>query len=74
MSMDNIYQSKLQTLRQFVGDNPAFTMGGMRSYIFNEEYNCLKSSGAIQRIGKKILVNPDKFYDWVATNPSVKGA
>lgn len=64
---------QLMTIRQFVSANPAFTLGGIRNYIFFEEVNGLKTSGAIQRIGKKILINVDKFFDWVATCPSTTG-
>ncbi|MBR6010482.1 MAG: hypothetical protein IKP35_03675 [Alphaproteobacteria bacterium] len=65
--------NNILTLRQFVAANPAFTMGGMRSYVFYEEYNGLKASGAIMRIGRKILIDANKFLAWVATNPSIKG-
>jgi len=55
----------LKTLRQFVAEYPAFTMGGMRSYIFFEEENGLKASGAIRRINRKILINVSNFFRWV---------
>jgi len=64
---------ELQTPRQFVNANPAFTMGGLRNYIFYEEINGLKASGAIKRIGRKILIDPNLFYSWVATNPQPTG-
>lgn len=62
-----------QTPRQFVAANPAFTMGGLRSYIFYEDLNGLKASGAIKRIGRKILIDPERFNSWVATNPQPTG-
>ncbi len=65
--------SYLQTPRQFVAANPAFTMGGLRSYIFYEDLNGLKASGAIKRIGRKILIDPERFNSWVATNPQPTG-
>lgn len=43
---------QFKTVKQFVAENPAFTIGGMRNYIFLEEVNGLKSSGAIKRIGR----------------------
>jgi hypothetical protein len=43
----------------------AFTTGGLRALIFNEENNGLKESGAILRIGRKVLINEDKFFGWV---------
>lgn len=65
--------SQFMTLKQFVENNPAFTIGGMRNYIFYEEFNGLKASGAIQRIGRKILINIEKFFKWVSTNPEAMG-
>ncbi|MDL2296062.1 hypothetical protein LJC18_04640 [Lachnospiraceae bacterium OttesenSCG-928-E19] len=55
----------LKTVHQFIAENPAFTLGGIRAYIFNEERNGLKTSGAIKRIGRKILIDVEKFFDWV---------
>lgn len=64
---------KFMNLHQFVTNNPAFTLGGMRNYIFYEGVNGLKSSGAIKRIGRKILIDPDRFFEWVSTNPAAVG-
>ena len=63
----------LMTPRQFIAANPAFTMGGLRNYIFYEDINGLKASGAIQRIGRKILIDPTRFHAWVASNPQPTG-
>jgi hypothetical protein len=37
----------------------------LRHQIFNEEKNGLKESGAIIRLGKKILVDEVKFFAWI---------
>lgn len=55
----------LKSVKLFILDNPSFTHGGIRSMIFNEETNGLKDSGAILRVGRKILINEHKFYDWI---------
>ena len=59
---------KLQTVPQFSEDNPAFSEGGLRWWIFNEDKNGLKESGAIIRIGtgkrKKVLIDPERFFRW----------
>ena len=57
----------IKTVNQFIEQNPAFTHGGLRSLIFNEHQNGLASSGAIIRIGRKVLINENKFFDWVGT-------
>ena len=61
------------TVQQFTKKHPAFAVGGLRSLIFNEHTNGLAKSGAIIRIGRKVLINQDKFFGWVeAQNGSVQ--
>jgi len=60
MSLQN-----LLTVYQFVEKYPAFKIGGVRSLIFNEHKNGLAKSGAIVRVGRKVLLNEPKFFDWV---------
>jgi hypothetical protein len=55
------------TIPQFIKKHPAFTAGGLRSLIFNEHSNGLAKSGAIVRIGRKILIRESKFFAWVET-------
>ena len=53
------------TVNQFTAKHTAFNIGGMRSLIFNEHQNGLAKSGAIVRIGRKVLVREDLFFSWV---------
>jgi len=53
------------TVNQFTEKHPAFTTGGLRSLIFNEHSNGLAESGAIVRIGRKVLISEEKFFIWV---------
>ena len=53
------------TVQQFTQKHKAFTLGGLRSLIFNENTNNLAKSGAIVRIGRKVLIDEAKFFDWV---------
>jgi hypothetical protein len=55
----------LFTVSQFAKKHPAFTVGGLRSLIFNEDTNGLAESGAIVRIGRKVLIDGGKFFAWV---------
>ena len=57
----------LSTVNQFTAKQPAFTTGGIRSLIFNENSNGLAKSGAIIRIGRKVLIDNEKFFAWVAS-------
>lgn len=52
-------------VQQLVQRQPAFTVGGVRAWIFNEETNGLKESGAIIRIGKKLVIDEAKFIEWI---------
>ena len=54
-----------KTVKQFSQDNPAFSEGGVRWQIFNENTNGLKESGAIVRMGRKVLIDEDKFHEWL---------
>ncbi|MDD4914831.1 MAG: hypothetical protein PHW13_07315 [Methylococcales bacterium] len=55
----------LFTVNQFTDKHQAFTNGGVRSLIFNERKNGLAKSGAIVRIGRKVLIDEIKFFAWV---------
>ncbi|MFI3136861.1 MAG: hypothetical protein QX197_08790 [Methylococcaceae bacterium] len=53
------------TVQQFTAKHAAFNTGGLRSLIFNEHQNGLAKSGAIVRIGRKVLIDEAKFFAWV---------
>ncbi|WNB76775.1 hypothetical protein [Methylomonas koyamae] len=62
------------TVNQFCDKYPAFTRGGVRALVFNENSNGLAASGAIVRIGRKVLINEDKFFGWVELQNQQGGA
>jgi hypothetical protein len=62
----------LSTVNQFVEKHPWLTKGGIRSYIFLQDTNGLAASGAIIRIGRKILIEEDKFFKWIETQNQEK--
>ena len=53
------------TVNQFTAKHTAFNLGGLRSLIFNEHQNGLAKSGAIVRIGRKVLIDESLFMGWV---------
>ncbi|MEY3761055.1 MAG: hypothetical protein RIR39_2546 [Pseudomonadota bacterium] len=59
------------TVNQFTTKHPAFTLGGLRAWIFNSNTNGLKESGAIVRIGRKVLIRQDLFFSWVESQNKV---
>ena len=55
----------LHTIKQFSKDHPAFPEGGLRWRIFHADKNGLANSGAIIRNGRRVLIDEEKFFDWV---------
>lgn len=64
-----------KTVEQFSNDNPAFTPSALRNLIFKADErhtsngvikgNGLLEVGAIIRIGRKVLIDENRFYIWV---------
>ena len=53
------------TVNQFVARHCAFTHGGLRAQIFNEDTNGLKEAGAIVRNGRRILIKESAYFAWL---------
>jgi hypothetical protein len=53
------------TVQQFTAKHKAFTNGGIRALIFNEHINGLAKASAILRIGRKVLIDESKFFNWI---------
>lgn len=58
-------QRVFSTVRQFREKFPAFPEGTLRQYIFHERANGLFQYGAIVRVGRKILIEDEKFFAWL---------
>lgn len=55
----------LRTTNQFCERHPAFTAQAVYALIFNQNKNGLKESGAILRVGRKVLIDEGKFFAWI---------
>ena len=64
----------LSTVHQFSQKHPAFTVGGLRWQIFNSRVNGLDQAGAILRVGRKVLIDEDRFFAWLDKVSGVKVA
>lgn len=53
------------TVNQFCEKYPAFARGGIRALVFHEDQNGLRKSGAVIRLGRKVLIDESKFFNWV---------
>jgi hypothetical protein len=54
---------RLFTVSQFIERHPWCTKGGMRHFLFYRESNGLDK--AILKIGKRLLIDEDKFFEWL---------
>jgi hypothetical protein len=53
----------LRTVRQFCQKHPAFTLGSTRWLLFHRQTNGLEE--AVVKIGRRVLIDEDKFFDWL---------
>ena len=67
-------QHSLFTVNQFTEIHPAFTVGSLRWMIFNAKDNGLLESGAIIRLGKRVLISEEKFFNWVDSKQEKRAA
>ena len=52
----------LSTVKRFNQKPPDFPVGGLRHNIFHEETNGWKACGVVIRVGRKVLLNEERFY------------
>lgn len=57
---------KLSTVKLFSKEYPSFPEGGLRHLIFHAGSNGLQASGALVRVGRKILIDEKLFFEWVS--------
>ena len=55
------------TVRQLSELNPVFSESSIRWYIFNSSKNGLDDLNVIKRIGRKLLIDEGKFFEWINT-------
>ncbi len=60
----------LLTVKQFSEKHPAFPVGGLRFRIFHAKTNGLQNSGVIVRNGRRVLLNEERFFDWLESENS----
>ena len=64
--------STFKTVKQFAEIHQAFTESALRMLIFNERQNGLAKSGAVLRIGRKVLIDEELFLGWVKAHGSAR--
>lgn len=66
--------TRLITVRQLCQNHPAFSEASVRWYIFKAADNGLAGSGAIARLGRKVLVDEEKFVEWAKSGAALVAA
>lgn len=75
----------LYTVAQFSERRPAWTQSALRNLILNSEPrvnsrgdqvagNGLAEAGAIVRLGRRVLIDEEKFFAWIAAQQSGRRA
>ena len=57
--------SKIVNVAQLSAEIPAFTQPSIRWLIFRAGDNGLDASGAIIRVGRRVLIDQEKFIGWL---------
>ena len=52
------------TVEGMVQRFPQLTVGGLRKQLLRRHRNGLGKSGAVLKVGRRVLLDPDKFWDW----------
>lgn len=60
----------LKTVAEFVKDGPQ-TEGQIRWQIFNSSSNGLDEAGVIVRIGRRLYLDVDRYWQWVDSGKAV---
>ena len=63
-----ITSEQLRTLKRFAAERQntgAFSEGALRWQVFNAHRNGLADSGAIVRIGRKVLIDVQRYDAWL---------
>ena len=55
----------LLTVNQFAEQQPGLTPGGIRWDLFQRRDNGLSESGAVIRRGRRLLLDPAKYLEWM---------
>lgn len=58
-------EQELHTIEQLCDRERAFRIGGVRWMVFNRDSNGLEKSGALIRVGRRVLIDRPKFLAWL---------
>lgn len=58
----------LLTVEQMAAEQPGLSVGGIRWDLFHREKNGLAASGAVIRRGRRLLLDRDRYLDWLTSS------
>ncbi len=47
------------------------TLAALKWVAYWREYNGAKDAGAVVRVGGRMYINPEKFHEWMLTEPRI---
>lgn len=65
METVEIQDQRILTVKQFAQRHTWITLAGLRWLLFRRDSNGLQESGAILKIGRKILIDEQLFLQWL---------
>jgi hypothetical protein len=82
---DTAFPRDLYSVAQFSDRRPAWTQAALRNYILNANDrmnsrgeripgNGLAEAGAIVRVGRKVLIDEQAFFRWIADQQKTRKA
>ena len=70
-SLEVLRHAELVPVPHFHKVEPAFTQGSLRWLLFQRDQNGLAKSGAIVKIGRRLLIDPARFRAWARGGGSI---
>ena len=62
----------LLTVNQLSEKHPFVSQGSLRYLIFNSKLNGLEAAGALVRLGRRVLIDEEKFFEWIDSKPNLE--
>lgn len=67
---NNVSRSNVKKrVAHFCRDNPSFTEGQVRFWIYNAQNNGLAKFNAVHHVGRSVFVDEDRIFAWLESNP-----
>lgn len=61
----------LLSVKQFAQAQPALSEGAIRWHLFHSKANGLEGSGALVRVGHRVLIDPARYVEWLRSGPTI---